>query len=329
MRRGFSCLVLIALLPGLVQAGFTARSAGNKTAAFLKIAPGGRQVALGETGASLIDGANNIFWNPALLGVVRHRSLSFNHSTQLTNITHSYVSLGIPIQKERGFGMGINLLDVGSIDEINDVGAKVGSFKPQDVALSVGAGWPIGPIRLGVVGKYVSMKIKEQAATFTGDMGLLFPLRGNKTVLSLTGRNLFGQLKFNDRQEELPKQTRLGLSQKIHPAFLFLFEIQGDEDQTYSYATGVEAKFHIGAKSFGFTRIGFNQGIARDKEDLSGLSLGLGLKWMGSRFDYAWVPLGDLGQTHTFTLSVSFGTKAKAQDPETHHLPTTRPRKGE
>ena len=45
---------------------------------------------------------------------------------------------------------------------------------------------------------------------------------------------------------------------------------------------------------------------------LAGLTTGLGIQAWGHEFSYAWVPLGDLGNTHYFSFVFRFGrTEAK------------------
>jgi hypothetical protein len=50
---------------------------------------------------------------------------------------------------------------------------------------------------------------------------------------------------------------------------------------------------------------GYNT-VSKDVDGTKGFTLGLGFKYSGYSVDYAYTPLGDIGDTNRFSLSVQF-----------------------
>src|SRR5262249_30579182 len=60
-------------------------------------------------------------------------------------------------------------------------------------------------------------------------------------------------------------------------------------------------------------RAGFRSDTLKNLPGLSGFTTGIGLHLWGQEFDYAWVPLGDLGDTQYFSAVIRFGTPGENQ----------------
>ncbi len=75
-------------------------------------------------------------------------------------------------------------------------------------------------------------------------------------------------------------------------------------DERFYLALGAE---YLLNKNFAF-RAGYQFGHASDDlgSGLVGLGAGLGLKFDSFALDYAYVPFGDLGDTHRMTLGFNF-----------------------
>jgi hypothetical protein len=56
-------------------------------------------------------------------------------------------------------------------------------------------------------------------------------------------------------------------------------------------------------------RAGYKTETTQQLSPIAGLTTGIGIEVFGQRFDYAWVPLGDLGQTQYFSIVFTFGKK--------------------
>ena len=60
-------------------------------------------------------------------------------------------------------------------------------------------------------------------------------------------------------------------------------------------------------------RAGFRSDTLKNLSKFSGFTTGIGLHLWGQEFDYAWVPLGDLGDTQYFSLVIRLGAPAVNQ----------------
>ena len=54
-------------------------------------------------------------------------------------------------------------------------------------------------------------------------------------------------------------------------------------------------------------RLGYRTDTTKDLSAMAGLTTGLGLHLWGQELDYAWLPLGDLGNTQYISLVIRFG----------------------
>ena len=62
----------------------------------------------------------------------------------------------------------------------------------------------------------------------------------------------------------------------------------------------------LGQNLGGALRVGYNMRNDRDVDGFSGLSGGFGIMAGRFRFDYAWVPFGDIGTTHRIGMGFLF-----------------------
>ena len=53
-------------------------------------------------------------------------------------------------------------------------------------------------------------------------------------------------------------------------------------------------------------RTGYRTDTVEELSALAGLTMGVGLHLWDQEFDYAWLPVGDLGTTHYFSLVMRF-----------------------
>src|SRR5206468_3007170 len=60
-------------------------------------------------------------------------------------------------------------------------------------------------------------------------------------------------------------------------------------------------------------RSGYRTDTVKELSPLAGYSLGMGLQAWGSELAYAWLPYGDLGNTHYFSLLMKFGEADRAK----------------
>ncbi len=97
--------------------------------------------------------------------------------------------------------------------------------------------------------------------------------------------------------DPLPFEARVGLALTRGPLVLALDIASPLDNDTY-YCAGVEWWMWDG--------IALRAGYKTNQDIGQGLTAGLGFKKGKIQFDYAYVPYGDLGDTHKVSLGMSF-----------------------
>jgi len=303
MKKTFVfCFLIFAT--NLSFASFSNEDAGTRSVGTLRVIPGGEQMALGQTGTSYTTAANALFWNPALLGTDEHGSLFLSHSVQVEGMNQNHMALSIPYRSQTGFGIGVTYADFGSLNQTSDIGAPLDNLNPHDLLVSGGFGFPLGFLRLGVSGKYISSEIRNKASTWASDVALWLPIQRKSTALGLSYQNMGAEIQYDQKKEKLPGVLRIGLHHTLFNKWRLALEGLAPKDQDPTLALGVAYRLLFPSTLQFFLRGGYNHSLAADKQDLAGMTLGVGLKYKRFGFDYAWVPLGELGSTHYLSMDV-------------------------
>jgi hypothetical protein len=131
----------------------------------------------------------------------------------------------------------------------------------------------------------------------------------DRVTLAAVLANLGTRLTFLDQRDSLPLALHFGAAYKP------------DSRWTASAETVVPKAGSPSAR-FGFEwhpiqavalRTGYRTDTLKELGPLAGLTTGLGLQAYGLEFSYAWVPLGDLGNTHYFSLLLRLGEAQEAR----------------
>ena len=130
-------------------------------------------------------------------------------------------------------------------------------------------------------------------------------LLDGKLRLALTIANLGGKMKFDEAKEDLPLILRAGSAVKLAEGLTAALDLAFPRDGKSFAAVGAEYRRPLKDGRSVAGRAGYNT-RSSDVDGLTGLSLGLGVGFGKTAFDYAFVPFGDLGTTHRIGLSVRF-----------------------
>jgi hypothetical protein len=301
----------------LGHAGFNSASRGTSSGQFLKMGAGARATAMGEAYSAVADEASALYWNPAGLTQISNGSLTLMHSAYLESTFYDYAAYGQNLGTLGAFGIGGQFLSAGSITQTDTSGNDTGSFNPNDMALSLGYAHELWGGSVGVSGKLIRSTIIDTAQTQALDIGFLSPwLFHERLKLSMTATNLGGQLKYDQESADLPRTYRVGSRLKISdPWFISLDGVAPNDNQPYM-AVGTEYTM----KSSQDLSLAFRAGLnSRDTQDLSGFtsfSFGMGVNFHDFSLDYAFLPLGTLGNSNQFSLSYRWGKGEKKAHPQ-------------
>lgn len=295
---------------------FAGSDAGTKTGQFLKIVSGARGTAMGEAYTALANDAFALDWNPAGITNIEHRSISFMHMQYLQETYLDYFSYAESSGDMGAWGISAKYMNYGEIQGTDDSGIDTSNFTPSDLALSVAFACYITGFNkdkeerfsMGAAGKIINSKIDNSDSTLSADMGILSPWYLNKHFrFALTGQNLFGSLRFDKEENDLPMVFKFGTLTRISKHFALTADIISSTDYDTFYAVGSELMLSPTRDMNISLRGGLN---TRSKdEDINGsntISLGAGVTFGIYSLDYSFVPFGELGNAHRISLSVNF-----------------------
>lgn len=312
--RGVVAAILLILLSGAAHADI-ATKAGTRGAQFLRIAPGGRNTALGGSYAVLGSDGFSLWGQPAAAANAEKMTISLQHNEYFQGLSQEFIGAIYPVGDKSGVAVTLNYLDAGDLDRTieNTAGqfvSQTGTFGATDNAFGLYYGMEItSSLAVGLGGKYILSRIDGVEATaFAVDAGLTYRI-SDKFNLGASIVNVGSELQFITKREELPMTYRLGGSYlwdlTRNRSVLFTGDAWGGPDIDWEFGGGVEAKLlpHVSLRG------GYNT-VATDIT--SGLSAGLGfdlsIGGVDLDLDYSYVPFDDLGgDAHRGSINLKWG----------------------
>ena len=303
----------ITLALGLVTAlsvnasAFSSKDVGQTGGNFLSLPVSVRAIGMGEAQAAVPTGSEALYWNPANLAETPNSSVTLFHSLYIADTFYDYASYSKNLGKLGTVATSFQYFNHGEIVRRNSSGKRTGEFTPQDLAYTVGWGKSVKEnVLLGVSGKFIRSQIVRAASTFAFDLGATWKV-SEKFRLSLNIQNLGPGLEF-DKEEEtdgLPQHYRLGSYLELNKNWVMALDLNFPRSNDMYVSLGTEVKETYGAVEV-LGRMGFNSRATDDLEGFSSVSFGGGLKYKAYGVDFAWTPLGDLGNTYRVGLNIEF-----------------------
>jgi hypothetical protein len=296
---GVLVVIFVLALPVLARAQQLTSGAD-----FLTIDSGARSEGMGGAFTAMADDVTALTWNPAGVALLSHPEVGYLHMLYLSDIGYNFGGVAVPLsggEDTFGIGAGIVNLGTGSFDSTLGLAPAVSA---GDNAFLLSLAYRVkNTIAFGVTGKYILRELAGYNATaFGGDAGLLIT-PGDRFRVGLGVFNFGQQVQFISAGDPLPLSARLGL------AYLLLDESHNSltlavdngwqfGSQTYTGAAGAEYWYD---KTLAL-RVGFT-GDAYQQHPTAGIGVNVDLL----EFDYAFSPMGTLGDTHRFSLALRFG----------------------
>ena len=297
----------IWLSAALMLANTAAYASGPGTtgASFLKVGVGARELALGSAASVLTEGANAANWNPAKLAEVKQKSLSASYNMLFIDESQGALAYASPLSGGGGVvGAGINYLTVADIEKrVSDTNTPDSKFSNNNMAFTLSYAKPeVKPgLALGANLKYISQKLDTaDDKAIALDLGSTYKLNEAWTA-AFVMQNLGTKI----GPDSLPLIFKAGAARSFLEGKLATgAEVDWlAQDERFYLSLGAE---YLLNKSFAF-RAGYQFGRSADElGGLVGLGAGIGLKFERFALDYAYVPFGDLGDTHRMTLGFNF-----------------------
>lgn len=275
-----------------------------------------RAAALGSAFTGLADDSSALFSNPAGLAWLTKGEITLNSHLGLADTLQETAVLGLATGKWGGFGLACSYLDYGTMEGRDNLGSLAPNYSANRWGLQEGWGVKIlEPLSLGVALLYSRESVSGTGSSFfVPEAGLLWePLKNLRCGLAYE----YGG--WSSIPGNLDSFLKVGASYlfRIDPSFQLLAALDDSmELNSLNYfQTGVEASW----KSRYFLRAGY-RGAFTDNEygGFWGFSFGGGLALAGFNLDYAYLPYGDLGNMHRFSVTYPFGILGGSSDLATH-----------
>lgn len=297
LRTSIVVLVLLAT-PISISAS------GTVSADFLNIGVSAQQASLGGAAAALSNDIASTYFNPAGLSSIERSGVNFMHNMWYQDISYEFMGAALPLNSRSTLGFSFSYLHMGRIDVYNIYDQQDGTISPYSMAGILSYSRTITPnFHVGLSGKYILEKIADVEATGFGfDAGAQYLL--NTFTLGLVANNIGPKMKYETESFSMPSSIGLGISyanQSLPVTLVVGAKVPFSGEA--AIATGIEYR----PANFLALRSGLEGLNGPNAAHAS--NFGLGFDLGAVNIDYAFNPGGDLGQTHFFSFTFSFGNE--------------------
>jgi len=287
--------------------------ARTNAASFLKIKASAKQVAMGGVSCGFADDISCLETNPAGLAHFAYDERSqamLAHNEWFEGIRGEYAAYAHHFG-ERSVLMGsLKYVFMDDIVRRNEEGVEQGTFGANDGAITAGFAhefdsfWlgltKIEHLGVGVQAKAITEYIDDKRAmSYAMDAGVFY--RGEIVRLGASIQNLGSTMKLNIEEFALPTTMTMGASVVLFETSRVGVDVGQELGHNIMFRGGGE--YCLG-KSIAL-RAGYV--YTDEKRADSGITAGFGVTIADIAIDYAFVPYGDLGDTHRMSLSFAWG----------------------
>jgi len=322
-KKFFIYLLLLLILSynTVYAASFTKDEIGTTSAAFLKLGKGIRAVGMGEAYAGVPGSIESVYLNPAGLGKIRDAEICGMHSVWFQNIYFDNLSAVYP-SLSGIYGLSVNYLSMKPIDKYYNTGAAAeDTYRPYDLAVYFSYANRYKNNLFGVNVKGIRSDIDGDAAqAVAADAGYAREFSENSLSFGIALQNMGTKLKYREEEDPLPFNIKTGAAYSgLIKSLLIAADVNFPVDNIPSYHFGAEYRYKIKQIELA-VRAGYKTKTIEDLDALSGMSAGGGIGYKGLSVNYAWVPYGDLGNTHRMSLSYKLPAKPLEERAEEHEV---------
>jgi len=336
MNQRILAWTMVLMLGALPASGQS--KTGTTIGQFLLIEPSARIAGMGNAGVSAWDGLDAVYFNPAVVGLLKNYNVEFTHSAWLADISYDYVAVSLPAGKWGSVVGSLTALNSGDID-VRTVAQPLGTgerYRVSDVAIGIGYGREITDrFSAGAQLTYLQETIWNTSLnTVVFDFGTLYQVSDRGLRIGASLSNFGTQGRFSGRDLAIvydgdptrygdngalpgdvytdafavPALFRVGVGMpfRLGPQAGLRLAVDAfhPSDNTEGVSAGAELEY---ARRLAL-RAGWQDAFQRDTE--VGLTLGGGvhgkLDVYGYRVDYAWADHRRLGGTHRVTVGLQF-----------------------
>ncbi|MDO4161031.1 MAG: type IX secretion system protein PorQ [Prevotellaceae bacterium] len=187
---------------------------------FLRLPVSAHAAALGGDNITLIeDDPTLVFHNPALLASVSDKTMNLNYMSYMEGVKNVSASFNRIVKQKASWAVMAQLMDYGSMKEVDENNVQTGEFSAKDIAIS-GAFSYILSNRIvgGITARFITSYIGDYNSMAVGvDLGLNYYDPDHDLSLSVVAKNLGGQIKaYDDEYEKMPIDLQAGVTKKFN-----------------------------------------------------------------------------------------------------------------
>jgi tetratricopeptide (TPR) repeat protein len=279
--------------------------------------PFGRASAMGSAFVGVADDASALFSNPSGLSSLQRGEIAFNSDIWLVNTFVETADFGIPLGNGWGLGLGFNYLDYGTFEGRDETGSLSGTYTASRWNATSGFGYEVTRgLALGVRMLFDESNFAGSGSSlWSGSIGALWDF-SPRLRLGAACNNLLSSTSAGSAESSF----ELGFSSPIplSPQSRLLAAASGTyEPNAVSY---LQAGLEFSLNHQFYLQAGFQQALEDNSvTGFTNLTAGIGLELSDIFFDYAYLPYGDLGDSHRVTIGYLFGS------PPVQSSPTSTP----
>jgi len=285
----------------------------NTGASFLNIGTSARAISMGGAYVGVANDAGAINYNPAGLSQLNKSEIIGQHTEWISDVKHDFFAGAFPLRNST-VGFCVVYLSQGKIEGRDENRNKTDNFSAYDTALTFSYSTVIARrsrsnLSLGTNLKIIQQKIESQRATGVAvDIGSLYHFTALPLTAGFSFQNLGPKMRFISEGYDLPLTATVGVGYTFKKAVTLAFDVKRkiiDNKTEVSFGTEY-TPINLLALRLGYLLTNKSTSEQMNPSVFSGFGGGLGLRVLNFSTDYAFVPYGDLGNTHRVSFSVRF-----------------------
>lgn len=282
-----------------------------------------RANAMGEAFVAVPEGLDAMDFNPAAIVSCDGPGWALHHQTWFGSLHRESLSYQHPLGPW-GLGGSLRYLGYGTLTARDEAGEPIGSYHPYRLGGSLTAGRAWKAFFFGATARYTREVIDGAIfQSLGGDLGVLW-----RPSPRLSAGFAYSQFGTDVRTYLTPESYRSGLSYSLAQSHAVSVRASVEYDWE---PLGVP-RLHWGAEGLFNNRFALRGGYSFDLvrnslQGFHGLSTGMGFRAGDLWLDYAYLPQGDLGQSHQVSLrfNPSGRSHAAAATPTPQLIPVSTP----
>lgn len=306
--------IKLGILIGLLSSAASLYAAAGKTSSnFLKSDVGGRAVAMSGSQFGADEDSFAQFYNPSFLSALSQKEAGFMHNQYFQDIRQEVFTYAHPTEKYGNFAAGLNYVSYGAIKGYDSQGTPTGDLSATDMVLQSAwgkafdfelKGYNFEDLSAGAGLKIIRKTLHDvNALGFALDLAASYPLRWrfmNGFRLGGSFQNLGPGVKFEGESSPLPRTTRIGIARSFWGSAL-------NTSLDTVFVSGLSPYFTYAMEYRLLKFVAVRAGYKGDRNLDKNFTYGVGFENPIFRIDYAFVPFGDLGDTHRISVIYRFG----------------------